>query len=54
MVWMPDGMIIGVIVVSLMTLSVTLFIGLIFWRKYRRNVVLKEGYQQLLNDDEKS
>ena len=51
---MPEGMIVGMIFICVMTMSVTMFIGIVFWRKYRRNVVLKEGYQQLLNEDEKS
>ena len=45
---------IGVSVVSMMALLFMLFIGCAVWRKHRRNVVLKDGYQQLLNEGDES
>lgn len=45
---------IGVTVASLVTSLLMIFIGCTFWRRHRRNVVIKEGYQQLLNEGDES
>lgn len=46
--------IIGVSIAASLTLLLMIFVGCTLWRRYRRNVVIKEGYQQLLNEGDES
>ena len=45
---------VGISVVSMISMVMLMLVGCTFWRRYRRNVVLKEGYEKLLNEGDES